>query len=78
MGRYRLQIVDDQDCVIMCGLPGAQQPFEVDLIARCIETIAARGIGVLRTDKQVRQAIRDGIAEVLRTYKIAVRPLVQR
>lgn len=77
MPTYRLQIVDEEDNVIMRGSPGARQPFEVDLIARCVEAIAIRGIGLGKTETQVRQAIRDGIDQVLRAYKTDARQWVQ-
>lgn len=77
MPTYRLQIVDEEDQIVMSGPPGAKGPFEVDLIARCTEAIAARGVGLLKTEAQVRAAIREGMEQVFRAYKTEARPLVQ-
>lgn len=52
--------------------PGSQG--ERDLIEAATEAIVAKGVGVFRTEVQVRQAIRDGLIETLKALKSEVQP----
>lgn len=63
---FLLQIVDRQGSVVR--LPGGGV-LERDLIDACTRAIVARGVGVLRTEAHVRQAITDGITDTIRALK---------
>lgn len=43
--------------------------FERELIVACREAIVKRGVGVMRTEAQVKRAIDEGMAEALLSLK---------
>ena len=51
-------------------------PLERDFINACTEAIVAKGVGLLRTEAQVKVAIHDGITETIRTLKWHTKGLV--
>ena len=51
-------------------------PLERDLIAACTEAIVKRGVGVFRTEAQVKAAILAGITEVVMDLKNDTRYVV--
>ena len=45
------------------------QPLERDLITACTEAIVKRGVGLFKTEAAVKQAILEGITEVIAGLK---------
>lgn len=66
MTRFWLQVVDREGVVVKTPF-GA--PMERDLIRACTEAIVAKGVGVLKTEAQVKRAIEAGITETVRSLK---------
>jgi hypothetical protein len=66
MTRFWLQVVDRDGVVVKMPF-GA--PMERDLIRACTEAIVAKGVGVFRTEAQVKSAIEAGITETVRALK---------
>lgn len=71
---FWLQIVDAQGKVVT--LPGGGK-LERDLIEACTERIVTKGVGLFRTEAQVRQAIREGIADAMRDLKLETKQVVR-
>jgi glycerol-3-phosphate responsive antiterminator len=63
---FRLQITDLNGEVIELK-PGGK--LEIDFIEACTNEITAHGVGVFKTEAQVRAAIKAGISNVIRTLK---------
>ncbi len=63
---FRLQIVYPDGSNLMFDGGSA---FERDLIRSCRESIMKRGVGVLRTEKQVAKAITEGMTEAIMGLK---------
>lgn len=63
---FKLQLVDLQGRKVTFLAGG---PAERDLIHACTEAIVEKGVGFLKTEKQVRQAIEAGITEVIHGLK---------
>lgn len=54
----------------------ADRRLEVDFVEACVQAIASKGVGLLRTEAQVRQAIREGLDETIRGLKDETKALV--
>lgn len=68
MPKFLLQIVDAQRRHVVTLPAGGD--LERDLIQACTDAIVAKGVGVFRTEAQVRTAIDAGITEALRDLKM--------
>ena len=66
MTLFWLQIVDGSG--VVAKLPGGGT-LERDLVQSFTDAIVKKGVGVFRTEAQVRAAIEAGITEVLREMK---------
>jgi hypothetical protein len=64
---FLLQIVSTSDGHI-ATFPGGGE-LEADFVLSATEAIVKRGVGVLKTQKQVEQAIRDGLTEAIMALK---------
>lgn len=51
--------------------------LELPLIEACEEAIVKRGVGLFRTEAQVRLAIREGMADAIHALKEEFTPLVK-
>ena len=72
---FLLQIVDVRTGdVVQLPAGGA---LERDLIQSCTDAIVARGVGLFRTEAQVRQAIQDGMTEAILALKLETREVVR-
>lgn len=67
---FWLQITDKQGVVVPIT-PG--RGLEVEFIAACEAAIVSRGVGFLKSEATVRQAVREGITSVLRDLKAQTR-----
>lgn len=77
MSDYRISIVraDGQRVLLLPGRAGTSEvPGEHDLIQLCTAAIVAKGVGLFKTEAQVRRAIEFGLAEALLSLKVAVLP----
>lgn len=63
---FYLQIVDNEG--VVATIPGGGR-LEINLVDAVAQNIVAKGVGFLRTQAQVNQAIRDGFREVLEGLK---------
>lgn len=63
---YRLQIADLNGNVVVIPAGGR---LERDFIHACTDAIVAQGVGLLKTEAQVRLAIERGITTVIRDLK---------
>ena len=61
-----LQIIHDDGRVLQLKAGG---PLEADLVAACTAAIVAKGVGILRTEAQVKRAIAAGIREAIQALK---------
>jgi len=68
---YKLQVVYPDGSVVRLAAGG---PVERDLIAACEAAIVRRGVGLFRTEAQVRAAVVAGIEEALLGLKREVGP----
>jgi hypothetical protein len=66
MTRFWLQVAD-RDGVVWKTPFGA--PMERDLIQAMTAAIVAKGVGVFRTEAQVRRAIEQGMTETVQALK---------
>ena len=66
--RFLLQIVDADAPHAVVRLP-AGGALERDLVEACTAAIVAKGVGVLKTEAHVREAIRSGLTEALTALK---------
>lgn len=71
---FWLQIVDVNGKVVT--LPDAGGKLERDLIAACTNAIVSKGVGVFKTEAQVRKAIEDGITETFTDLKLKTEQVV--
>lgn len=67
MPRFLLQIVDTTRGTVL-KLPAGGQ-IERDLITACTDRIVRKGVGIWKTERQVRAAIADGITETIQDLK---------
>ena len=77
MSEFRIAILrpDGERVWLVPGRKGTlTEPGEHDLIQACPDAIVAKGVGLFRTEAQVRLAIEQGITEVLMAMKTAVLP----
>jgi len=51
--------------------------LDIPLIEACEEKIMAKGVGLFKTEAQVRQAIREGMADAIQSLKDDYLPLVK-
>ena len=65
---YYVQIVEAKPPYTVVRIPGGG-PLERDLVKLCTEVIVSKGVGLFRTESQVRQAIEDGMTEALSAVK---------
>lgn len=73
---FLLQIVESRAPQhALVRFPGGG-PLEAEFIGRCTEAIVRRGVGFLRSEAHVRQAIADGITEAVLTLKQESRKVV--
>lgn len=72
---FLLQIVKATPPHEVVRLPGGG-PLERDLIQACTEAIVQRGVGLLKTERQVKAAIAAGITEAIRDLKWDTRGLL--
>lgn len=63
---FYLQIVNRNGIVV--NLPGGG-PLEADLIELIIMHVVAKGVGFWKTEKQVTQALKDGIKDAIFSLK---------
>lgn len=71
MSKFRIAIVrEDAEPVLL--YPGSLG--ERDLVDAVTKQIVGKGVGFFRTEARVRQAITDGIAEVIHELKSEVYP----
>lgn len=66
MRMFLLQIVTPEGHVVR--FPGGG-PMEADLVARATERTIERGVGLFRTESQVRAALAEGISEAIYELK---------
>jgi hypothetical protein len=66
MTLFLLQIVKPDGTVVQ--MPGGG-PLERDLVRACTDAIVAKGVGLFKTEAQVKAAIEAGIAETIRDLK---------
>ena len=69
---FRIAIVRDDERIALL-IPGSTG--ERDLIASITDAAVKRGVGLFRTEAQVRRAIADGCHDVLLALKREVMPL---
>ena len=72
---YLLQIVEVRPPHAVVRIP-AGGPLERDLVQICTDAIVAKGVGLFRTEAQVRKAIQSGMTEAISTLKRDSRFLV--
>lgn len=63
---YLLQIVNPQGVVVR--FPGGG-PMEKDIVEACVKKIAAKYVGLLKTQKQVEARVREAVAEAIYELK---------
>jgi hypothetical protein len=66
MTRFWLQVADREG--VVWNTPFGS-PMERDLIEACTAAIVAKGVGVFRTEAQVKRAIAQGITETVQALK---------
>ena len=72
---FLLQIVRADPPHEVVRFPGGG-PLERNLIHACTEAIVARGVGLLKTERQVKAAITAGITDAIRELKWDTRSLM--
>lgn len=65
---FWLQVVDQNGVVAKSKFDMGGR-IERDLIQACTDAIVKKGVGLFKTEAQVKQAIRDGITEAIRELK---------
>lgn len=71
MSRFRVSIHDTVTGAAAHLVPGGQG--ERDLVAAATKAIVAKGVGMFRTEAQVKAAIEEGLQDVLRDLKSEVK-----
>lgn len=69
---YFLQLVDEHGRSVLGTFRGVKQrdgSVSIPLIDTCVREILARNVGFGRTERQVEQAIRDGMAAAIQCLK---------
>lgn len=72
---FLLQIVKAEEPHVVVRLPGGG-PLERDLISAFTDAIVQRGVGLLKTERQVKAAIAAGITDAIRELKFDTRNLM--
>ena len=72
---FRLQIVDAEGRVVVS--PFAAGKLEIDLIARCVDEVVARGVGIGRTEAHVAEDVRAGITAAIQALKDETKPIAR-
>ena len=72
MSEYRLQIVFEDGSQVRFH-PGAKSE-EGALLTACVNQIVSKGVGLLKTETQVKRAIEIGLREVFTALKQGVHP----
>lgn len=73
--RFRLQIVDADTGQIVVGnlMPGRGRDDERELVGRVLARVQAAGVGVLRSEARVLEAVRTAMIRVFQDEKDRVR-----
>jgi len=72
---FKLQIVDQKGHVVVS--PFAAGKLEMDLIDRCVEEIARRGVGFGKTEAHVLADVREGIKAAIQALKDETKTIVR-
>ena len=72
MSEYRLQIVREDGAAVTFR-PGTRSE-EGDFVGAVTARIVAKGVGLMKTEAQVKEAIRAGFTEVFADLKRNVQP----
>lgn len=70
---FYLQVVDRDGVIVR--LPGGTR-LERELVSACVDQAVSKGVGLWKSEAQVKQAISEGIAEVIKGLKQQTRQLV--
>ncbi len=72
MSRFILSIVDTVTGAQAKLRPGGSA--EKNLVEQAVNAIVKKGVGVFKTEAQVRKAIQEGLTEAIRSAKSDVEP----
>lgn len=70
---FYLQILDAQTGEVAVF---RERRLEREFVEACVTAIAAKGVGVFRTEAAVKQAIRDGMEEAIHDLKHDTKALI--
>lgn len=73
---FLLQIVEANPPHALVRIPGGGA-LERELIQVCTDAIVSKGVGIFRTETQVRHAIQDGMTEAILSLKHDTRYVVR-
>jgi hypothetical protein len=74
--RYRVQIVDEDGRLVQQWVPGLAA--EVELINNLANRVAAKPVGLFKTNTQVKMAVIEAAEELLRDLKTYVPQVMAR